>query len=66
MFPYNSDNYIIHKTTIGYTSNNNNPVDNVSFYKSVEPYKSYNLSKEKVSKLIPNVFQETIIRIFEK
>ena len=63
---YNSDKYIIHKSTIGYTSNNKNPVDNVSFYKSSEPYKSYNLSKEKVSKLIPNIFQETIIRIFEK
>ena len=63
---YDEKNYIIHKMTIGYTSKNSNPVDQVSFYKSEQPYISYNLSKEKVSKLIPDVFQETIIRIFKK
>ena len=31
------------------------------FYKSDEPYTSYSLSKEKVSKLIPDNFQETIL-----
>ena len=63
---YDSENYIIHKTTIGYTSNKFNPVDRVLFYKSDEPYTSYNLSKEKVSKLIPDIFQETILRVFKK
>lgn len=63
---YDLNNYIIHNTTIGYTSNSYNPVDKVLFYKSDEPYTSYSLSKDKVSKLIPDIFQETILRVFKK
>jgi len=55
---------IIHKMRIGYTSSSSNPVDSILFYDLKDKSKAFNCNKNNISKLLPDNFQENIIRIF--
>ena len=55
---------IVSNITIGYTSGDENPVDNISFYKLNEPNTKFKLRKDMVSELLPNKFNEKITRVF--
>jgi len=62
----NNDDFIITNTTIGYTNNIQNPVDNVSFYKFNDINNKFKLKKEEISQLLPIKFNEYITRIYCK
>ena len=51
---------------IGYTGNDGNPVDDVSFYKLTDINKKFKLKKERISELLPEKFNEKITRVFCK
>ena len=59
--------YEIYETTIGYVSGSKeNPLDNIYFYNTKNMNKCYKIDKEDVSKLIPKVYQEHILMIYDK
>tara|TARA_B100001250_G_C19521254_1_gene666129 strand:- start:188 stop:706 length:519 start_codon:yes stop_codon:yes gene_type:complete len=60
------DDVIIHNLCLGYTGYSYNPVDNISFYDLNNPQKLFKYEKDHVSKLIPDSFNENIIRIFSR
>lgn len=60
----NKEDVIVSNITIGYTSGDKNPVDNISFYKLTEPNTKFKLRKDMVSELLPNKFNEKITRVF--
>lgn len=62
----NKKDIIFHHMSIGYTGNINNPVDSISFYDLNKNNVSFKSEKKNVSKLLPNDFQENILRIFSR
>lgn len=60
------DDIIILQLNRGYTNSDKNPVDFISFYTLDKLDKKFKLPKDKVSALLPNIFQEKIIRVFCK
>lgn len=60
------NDYILHKTTIGYiTGKKQNPLENIFLY-STKDDKTIKLLDSNLTKLIPDNFQETLIMIFYK
>jgi HD superfamily phosphohydrolase len=59
-----SDDVIVHNSKIGYTNDDINPVDNISFYKQKDLNNKFKLKKENVSQLLPEIFNEKITRFF--
>lgn len=57
---------ILHYLCLGYTGYPSNPVDNILFYNLNNSTESFKQKKENVSKLIPDLFNENIIRIFSR
>ena len=57
---------IVTNLNIGYTGNDGNPVDDVSFYKLTDLNKKFKLKKERISELLPEKFNEKITRVFCK
>lgn len=62
----NLDDIIIYDNRINYNLNNQNPVDNVYFYNNQDMTTKFHKSKEDISLLLPNIFEERIIRIYSK
>ena len=67
----NKELYEVYHNKIGYVSGNKgNPLDDIYFYNTKDiqngEYKKFKINKEDVSKLIPNVYQEHILMIYEK
>ena len=63
------DKYEIYQTKIGYVSGNKeNPLDNIYFYntKDIQKGEKFKIDKTEVSKLIPDLYQEHILMIYEK
>ena len=65
------DKYAIYQTKIGYVSGHKpNPLDNIYFYNTKDiqqnNYIKFKIDKTEVSKLIPEVYQEYILMIYEK
>lgn len=68
---YNSSNIsindiIIYDKKINYNYNDKNPVDYVYFYDSDNLNHKYKLTKDNISLLLPDIFEERIIRIYSK
>jgi HD superfamily phosphohydrolase len=66
-----TDKYEIYHTKIGYVSGNKqNPLDNIYFYNTKDiqkgNYIKFKIDKTEVSKLIPEVYQEYILMIYQK
>lgn len=62
----NKNDLIFHNMSIGYTGNIHNPVDSISFYDLNKNNISFKSEKNNISKLLPNDFQENILRIFSR
>lgn len=59
----NIDDIILFDKKINYNSKDKNPIDNVYFYDNNIKYK---LKKDNISLLLPNIFEERILRIYSK
>ena len=60
------DEIILHYMCIGYTGNSHNPLDDILFYKTENINNAFKCDKHKVSQLIPEKFNEKILRVFSK
>ncbi|CAI2168138.1 14688_t:CDS:10 [Funneliformis geosporum] len=60
------DDVIVNRIKLSYAKKNENPVDYVKFYNQYDIDKAFNLEKSQVSYLIPEQYEETIIRIFTR
>lgn len=56
----------VYNMSIGYTNNSENPVDNIFFYKFSDPNYKFKLEKKDVSGLLPERFNEKMVRLFCK
>lgn len=68
---YNSSNIdindiIVYDKKINYNYSDKNPVDNVYFYDNNNLEYKYKMPKDNISLLLPDVFEERIIRIYSK
>ena len=61
------NNILVHQIKIGFVSGKkDNPLSNTYFYKKKIPNKSFKITKEQISYLIPNIYQEYIYVVFIK
>jgi HD superfamily phosphohydrolase len=60
------DDIIIFDKKMNYNLNDKNPVDNVYFYNIKNKDYKYKKNKENISLLLPEVFEERIIRLYSK
>lgn len=60
------DDIIIFDKKMNYNLNDKNPVDNVYFYNIKNKDYKYKKNKENISLLLPDIFEERIIRIYSK
>ena len=60
------DDIIIFDKKMNYNLNDKNPVDNVYFYNIKNKEHKYKKNKENISLLLPEVFEERIIRLYSK
>lgn len=65
--PNGDQELIIHEHTIGFVSGDKaNPLDNIWVYRNSEPNIKYKLNVKESSFIIPEQYQETIVRIYAK
>ena len=62
----NINDIIVYDKKINYNYSDKNPVDNVYFYDNNNLEYKYKMPKENISLLLPNIFEERIIRIYSK
>lgn len=62
----NIDDIVILKSKLNFNLKSKNPVDNVSFYHAYDNNVSFKHNKYRVSLLLPNVFEENVIKVFSK
>ncbi|KAI9343829.1 hypothetical protein BD770DRAFT_397934 [Pilaira anomala] len=60
------EDVIVTFTKINYSMNESNPVDSIRFFSRYNDQESFNISKKKVSYMIPSKFQDINIRIFTR
>ena len=60
------DDLIIFDKKINFNLNDKNPVDKVYFYNIKNKNIKYKKNKENISLLLPNIFEERIIRLYSK
>ncbi|KAJ4462545.1 putative Deoxynucleoside triphosphate triphosphohydrolase SAMHD1 [Paratrimastix pyriformis] len=54
---------IVHRMPINYAHKDRNPVDSIHFFQSRAPNESFTIKKDLVSLLIPDKFEEVVVRI---
>jgi HD superfamily phosphohydrolase len=60
----NPDDIIVYDNRLNYNLNDKNPVDNVYFYDKDDLNKKFQKNKKDISLLLPNVFEERVLRIY--
>ena len=60
------DDIVVQNMKIDWSMKDKNPVDHVFFYQDMRSDAKFSIPKEKVSTLLPNVFQERRVRVFVK
>ena len=61
-----NDDFIIEKYNLNFSMGKDNPLEMIKFYSFKDITKAFNYNKNKSSKILPNDYEETIIRIFIK
>ncbi|NXU11443.1 SAMH1 triphosphohydrolase, partial [Pardalotus punctatus] len=61
-----AENFIVDIVNIDYGMKEQNPIDSVYFYGKTDPSKAVNISKEQVSKFLPVIFKEQVVRVYYK
>ncbi|CAG8433581.1 10901_t:CDS:10 [Diversispora eburnea] len=62
----NEDDVIVERLKMNYGKKDKNPVDNVKFYDRYRQNEAFNLSRSEVSYLVPEQYEEEIVRIFAR
>ncbi|XP_028676385.1 deoxynucleoside triphosphate triphosphohydrolase SAMHD1-like isoform X1 [Erpetoichthys calabaricus] len=57
-------NFIVKTYKISYGMGNKNPIDQVGFYKPDNPSKAEKIEINKVSPMLPQIFQEEVLRVY--
>lgn len=60
------DDIIVHDLKLNYGMGDANPVDSCLFYRDASAPDSFHIPRDKVSHLLPTVFQERVIRIYSR
>ncbi|NWZ87703.1 SAMH1 triphosphohydrolase, partial [Poecile atricapillus] len=61
-----AENFIVDVISMDYGMKEQNPIDKVHFYCKADPSKAVNISKDQVSKLLPIIFMEQVVRVYYK
>ncbi|NWV31472.1 SAMH1 triphosphohydrolase, partial [Grantiella picta] len=61
-----AENFIVDIINIDYGMKGQNPIDKVHFYCKADPSKAVNINKEQVSKFLPIIFMEQVVRVYYK
>uniref|UniRef100_A0A8B9TM52 Deoxynucleoside triphosphate triphosphohydrolase SAMHD1 n=1 Tax=Anas platyrhynchos TaxID=8839 RepID=A0A8B9TM52_ANAPL len=61
-----AEDFIVDVISMDYGMKDQNPIDNVLFYCKADPSKAVKISKEQVSRLLPRIFAEQLIRVYCK
>ncbi|KAM4762883.1 deoxynucleoside triphosphate triphosphohydrolase SAMHD1 isoform 2-T3 [Cyanocitta cristata] len=61
-----AENFIVDVINMDYGMKEQNPIDKVHFYCKADPSKAVNISKEQVSKFLPIIFMEQVVRVYYK
>ncbi|XP_064377433.1 deoxynucleoside triphosphate triphosphohydrolase SAMHD1 isoform X3 [Dromaius novaehollandiae] len=61
-----AEDFIVDVINMDYGMKEQNPIDNVLFYCKADPTKAVKISREQVSKLLPETFEEQVIRVYCK
>ncbi|NXP83713.1 SAMH1 triphosphohydrolase, partial [Passerina amoena] len=61
-----AENFIVDVISMDYGMKEQNPIDKVHFYCKADPSKAVKISKEQVSKLLPKIFMEQVVRVYYK
>ncbi|OWK53633.1 Deoxynucleoside triphosphate triphosphohydrolase SAMHD1 [Lonchura striata] len=61
-----AENFIVDVISMDYGMKEQNPIDKVHFYCKADPSKAVKISKEQVSKLLPRIFMEQVVRVYYK
>ncbi|NXD16106.1 SAMH1 triphosphohydrolase, partial [Nothocercus nigrocapillus] len=61
-----AEDFIVDIINMDYGMEEQNPIDKVLFYCKADPTKAVRISKEQVSKLLPETFAEQVIRVYCK
>ncbi|XP_061836498.1 deoxynucleoside triphosphate triphosphohydrolase SAMHD1 [Nerophis lumbriciformis] len=64
--PLQTEDFIVSVIHLDYGMKKDNPIDNMRFYCKADPTKTIQISKEQVSKLLPEHFAEQLIRVYYK
>ncbi|RKP13824.1 HD phosphohydrolase domain-containing protein [Piptocephalis cylindrospora] len=62
----NKEDVIVEWAKLNYGSGDKNPVDSVKFYSKHDHHEAFHISKERVSLLVPERYQEVIIRVYTR
>lgn len=57
---------IVHEFKLGYGMGDENPMKSVKFYRSSDPNTAFHFEKERVSLLLPEHFQERVVRVYSR
>nr|XP_057939570.1 deoxynucleoside triphosphate triphosphohydrolase SAMHD1 [Doryrhamphus excisus] len=60
------EDFVVSVIHLDYGMKKENPIDNMRFYCKTDPTKAIQISKEQVSKLLPERFAEQLIRVYYK
>jgi len=57
---------IVEKLRINYAMKDQNPVDHIKFYSKYNGNESFTIEKSVVSHLVPDQFEETVVRVYTR
>ncbi|KAF4788676.1 Deoxynucleoside triphosphate triphosphohydrolase SAMHD1 [Turdus rufiventris] len=61
-----AENFIVDVVSMDYGMKEQNPIDKVHFYCKADPSKAVKITKEQVSRLLPIIFMEQVVRVYYK
>uniref|UniRef100_A0A0D9RC48 Deoxynucleoside triphosphate triphosphohydrolase SAMHD1 n=1 Tax=Chlorocebus sabaeus TaxID=60711 RepID=A0A0D9RC48_CHLSB len=61
-----AEDFIVDVINMDYGMQENNPIDHVSFYCKTDPNRAIRITKNQVSRLLPETFAEQLIRVYCK
>lgn len=63
---FDQDDVIVEILKVNYAMKDKNPVDSIKFYSKYDCESASPISREKISALIPDFYQDTVCRVFSK
>uniref|UniRef100_A0A8C4WZ81 Uncharacterized protein n=1 Tax=Eptatretus burgeri TaxID=7764 RepID=A0A8C4WZ81_EPTBU len=63
---YTEEDLIVYVVSFDYGMKENDPVNNIHFYSKHDVNKSFSITKDKVSLLLPETFEQKLVRVYCK